>query len=295
MLTEKLADYIQEHGGEIRKESAVLQVDGEKRQVHTKDETFTYQKLIWAADQKTLYENLQGIRLSSVDQYREKLKVASSGDSILTVYMGVDLHPPYFQEHGGAHSFYTPSLEGLSSLKPWIKARDAGVLDDWVKQYLERTTYEISCPALRDPALAPEGKTGLLLSTLMDYNLVRDYEERGRYEELKSLCTKTILQILSQHHFPGLLDKVQFAFCSTPLTIQKETGNAQGAITGWAFTGEIPAEHRFTKIKKAIDTPIPHVYQCGQWTFSPAGLPVSILTGKVAAEAVVKELKTKRK
>lgn len=229
-----------------------------------------------------------------MDRHREKLKKASGGDSILTVYVGADLPPAYFQEHGGAHSFYTPSLEGLSSLKPWSQARDEGTGDDWVKQYLERSTFEISCPVLRDPALAPEGKTGILLSTLMDFSLVREYEESGRYEELKSLCTKTVLQILSRHHFPGLEDKVQFAFCSTPLTIFKETGNFQGAITGWAFTGEIPAEHRLTKIKKSIATPIPHVYQCGQWTFSPAGLPVSVLTGKVAAEAVVKALKTKK-
>ena len=42
---------------------------------------------------------------------------------------------------------------------------------------------------------------------------------------------------------------------------------------------------------KSILTPVPGVFQAGQWTYSPAGLPVSLLTGKIAANRVIKELK----
>ena len=31
-------------------------------------------------------------------------------------------------------------------------------------------------------------------------------------------------------------------------------------------------------------------YQAGQWTYSPSGLPIAILTGKLAADQVTKEL-----
>ena len=41
----------------------------------------------------------------------------------------------------------------------------------------------------------------------------------------------------------------------------------------------------------AIKTPIPGVYQAGQWTYSPSGLPISLLTGKIAADRVIKDLK----
>ena len=37
-------------------------------------------------------------------------------------------------------------------------------------------------------------------------------------------------------------------------------------------------------------TPIPNTYQAGAWTFSPSGLPISILTGKLAADRVNKAL-----
>jgi hypothetical protein len=57
----------------------------------------------------------------------------------------------------------------------------------------------------------------------------------------------------------------------------------------------MPAESRLPKILNAVKTPVPGVFQAGQWTYSPAGLPISILTGKLAADRVIKELsKAKR-
>ena len=32
----------------------------------------------------------------------------------------------------------------------------------------------------------------------------------------------------------------------------------------------------------------PSIFQAGQWTYSPAGLPISILTGKLASDSVLK-------
>ncbi len=80
-------------------------------------------------------------------------------------------------------------------------------------------------------------------------------------------------------------------FSSTPLTMAKVAGNADGAITGWAFANHpVPAENRLPRIMKSIETPIPGIVQAGQWTFSPSGFPISILTGKLAADRVTKEL-----
>ncbi|MGL4548669.1 MAG: hypothetical protein ACRCUV_12250 [Eubacterium aggregans] len=42
------------------------------------------------------------------------------------------------------------------------------------------------------------------------------------------------------------------------------------------------------KITKAVETPFEDILQCGQWTFSPSGLPVSISTGKIAANRCCK-------
>ncbi len=103
-----------------------------------------------------------------------------------------------------------------------------------------------------------------------------------------------MIRVLDSSIFPGLKDAVLHHFSSTPVTMEKYAGNTDGAITGWSFTNHpMPAEDRLPRIMNSIRTPIPGVYQAGQWTFSPSGLPISILTGKLAADKVIRELRVK--
>lgn len=294
VLAEKMTEYIRSMGGEILTETEITHVDSSKHEIRTADgETLSYRKLVWAADQKSLYSEISGTMTPEMEKQKTLVEENEGGDSILTLYIGTSLSPDYFQGKCGAHAFYTPVTKGLSTLPSYDESMEKGLeeMKEWVRSYLKLTTYEISCPALRDESLAPEGKTGLIISTLMDYRLVRKFQEDGAYEAFKKLCTEIISETLASALFPELNEHTEFALCSTPLTILRETGNAEGAITGWAFTGDMPAENRFKKIAKSVMTPIEDVYQCGQWTFSPSGLPVSILTGKLAADEVRKTLK----
>jgi phytoene dehydrogenase-like protein len=164
-------------------------------------------------------------------------------------------------------------------------------LESWLKEFLTYSTYEISIPVLRDPALAPKGQTGLIISLLFDYHLTRLIQEGGWYEDFKALCQREIIQILEGSIYPGIQDKVIHGFVSTPLTLESRTGNTQGAITGWSFTNHpLPVENRLLKVFSVTQTPIPDVFQAGQWTYSPSGLPIAILTGKLAADRVLKAL-----
>ena len=218
---------------------------------------------------------------------------------MLTLYLTADLPPQYFGGIHSPHFFYTPEKAGLSSLpESQIKQADGvftgdrGTLETWMSAYLRLTTYEIAVPALRDSALAPEGKTGLIVSTLTDCALWKHIESLGWYDDFKALCKKEIIHTLTRSVYPELANKVIGGFVSTPLTIERRTGNTDGAITGWAFTNPyIPAVSKMTKIAKSVQTPIPNVWQAGQWIYSPSGFPISILTGKLAADAVLKRLR----
>lgn len=315
-LVSALCDYIAAHQGELALGTEISQIDLNDREVITRDgRRFGYCELIWCGDMKALYRAVEDEQSEPLGQrvreQQQKIRQNSGGDSILTVYLGVDLAPSYFSTRCGPHCFYTPSKAGLSAIEaePWqiVLADPASSAADrqqalkaWVLDYLALTTYEISCPALRDPALAPAGKTGVIVSTLMDYRLVKAIFEVGWYAAVKDLCAEQILTVLEDSLFPGLSGQVELCFCSTPLTIERRTGNSGGAITGWAFrddatAGKFPAVNIFRKIAKSTQTPLPHVFQAGQWTFSPSGLPVSILTGKLAADAVIKRLTKQRR
>lgn len=308
VLAEKITEYIKSHKGDILTETKVSTIHPRKNQITTVNGArYTYKKLVWACDLKQLYKGLDTSDLKSPYKIeRKKLLVEShgGGDSILTLFLGVDLSIDYFKDKCGAHCFYTPSTKGISKAsleavqsenqKSSIHLKNKII--EQLQTYLKHTTYEISCPALRDDSLAPHGQSGLIISTLLDYQLVKEIYQAGWYEEFKELCSKTILETLDKTLFNEISSKVLFSMCSTPLTIEKLTANTDGAITGWAFTDDkLPSETRLKKITKSVYTPIPHVYQAGQWTFSPAGLPVCILTGKVAADEIDKKLRRTKK
>lgn len=294
-LAVQMEQAIRQRGGEILTEAEVTQVETDKHRIHVAGKgVFGYQKMVWAADQNTLYECAVGQQTKAVQQQKALAKKHSGGDSILTVFLGLHADADRFRNTCGAHSFYTPSKKGLSSIESWQQAQQRGIeaLFGWVDEYLKHTTYEISCPCLRDSTLAPQGCVGLIVSTLMDYELVRYMQQCGRYAEFKERCIETIVQGLDASMKLEIFEALDVSFCATPLTIERETGNSQGAITGWAFgSGQMPAENRFAKIANSVNTPIQDVVQCGQWTFSPSGLPISILTGKLAADAIRKKWK----
>ena len=297
ILADKLADYICARAGEIVTETAVLKIYPKEREVVLSNNSIIcYKQLIWAADQKMLCKAVQPPYSRS---FRRKCRItekARGAESILTIFIGSDLGRDFFKNHCGAHTFYTPSKEGISNMPDWKQIAADGKMEElllWLGNYLERTTYEISCPSLCDPALAPVGKTGVIISTLMDYALVKMFSDAGEYERYKNYCKDKIIQILENTIFPEFAKSVRFSMCATPMTLAEKIGNDNGTITGWSFSNSIiPSEKRFRKIQNSVRTPVKDMMQCGQWTFSPGGLPVCILTGRLAAKRAEKALKT---
>lgn len=298
-LAEEMARFIEDHGGAISTDTEIIAVDPEKRRVtDAQGQTHSYRELIWAADLKTLYRMMDpeaigdnAIKRAAVER-QTAMAGKTGGDSVFTLYLALDLDKSYFSDRASPHFFYTPRRDGQSKAGPWPVGESRETIEAWLEKFFILTTYEISCPVMRDPTLAPPGKTGLIVSVLFDYNLTKHIEAAGWYDAFKTYSEDCILNTLDASVFPGIKDAVLDRFSATPLSIARITGNADGAITGWAFTNaSIPVEHRLPKIAKAIRTPIPGIFKAGQWAFSPSGLPTSILTGKLAADAAVKALK----
>ncbi len=303
MLIHTLEDYYQEQGGHVSLNTEITKVDPEKQTVTDQNgTTYGYQKLLWASDLNRLYQmsDLEQIKdetiKSQAKAYQSEINAYRGGDSIQAVYATVDLDPSFFKNVCSEHFFYTPSTKGLyhsfSLLKAVLERKEKDEMIQWVKTYLEQTTYEISIPALRNEALAPKGQTGLIISTLMDYDFVKAVEEMGWYAEYKKLTEDMILDVLEKSKYKGFKEKIIDVFSYTPLTLEKRTGNKDGAITGWAFTNpKMPVVHKTAQVAKSVLTKLPNVYQAGQWSYSPAGLPISILTGKLASDQIHKKLK----
>jgi phytoene dehydrogenase-like protein len=307
-LPRALERFILAQRGEIRTGTQITRLDPAARQAtDATGNVYRYQRLVWAADLKTLYRitELASLADGQARKIRARqlaLEDKRGGDSVLTLYLMVNLDKTYFGRISSPHFFYTPSLSGLSGAsvqqlvkqEPGQAARftaDRERITAWLRRHLELTTYEISCPALRDDTLAPQGQTGLIVSLLFDYALTKHIQGLGWYEAFRELVAERVIEVLDKSIYPGLSAAVMESFTSTPLTIERVTGNTEGAITGWAFTNaSMPAVNSLPLVALSVLTPIPGIYQAGQWTYSPSGLPISILTGRLAANRVLKDL-----
>jgi phytoene dehydrogenase-like protein len=302
-LVDKLVAFIERHGGTIRTSTEIVALDPDQQLVvDAQGGTHEYGRLIWAADQKALYRlvDLDGLAdaqvRSAARERRELIADKAGNDSVLTVFLALDLDKGHFASRASEHFFYTPSRTGQSAAGPIPTGEDREAVEAWLKRFFALTTYEISCPVLRDSALAPQGKTGLILSVLFDYTLTKHVQDTGWYDAFKSFAETCMIDTLDGSIYPGIKDAVLFTSTSTPVTMARIAGTADGAITGWAFTNALmPAESRLPRILNAIKTPLPGVLQAGQWTYSPSGLPISILTGKLAADRAIKELSKAQK
>lgn len=302
-----IENYCVEHGAEIKVSTSIESLHPEEKYViDNNGNRFEYDNLVWAGDMKQLYnvipvEKLANQKLiNTVTETRKKLEHLKGGDSVFTVYLTVDEGREYFSKICTGHFFYTSDKTGLSTViksdtelfvneNTVDKAELKKQIIEYLNEYCRLNTFEISIPVLRDPDMAPEGKSGLIVSLLYDYRLAKRIEEYGWSEEIRLFMEKSFIDILDESTFPGIKNKISGCFSSSPLTIEKRTRNTEGGITGWAFTNPfMPSESRMLKVAAAVDTPLPSIFQAGQWVYSPSGFPISILTGKLAADKALK-------
>ena len=300
-LAEAIESRFLELGGEIKRETIIERVEASKHRVRDQNHVnYTYENLIWAADLKTFYritdtEGFSAKIRAKFENAKSRLLEKRGGDSVFTMYVEVDEPKISFQKIANGHFFYTPSKQGLgethwSELDQILKAPgefDKPQILSWLDKFLALNTYEISIPALKDPDLAPEGKTGLIISFLTEYDLFKMIADAGWYKEFITDIEDRIIKVLAESVYPMLKDKVMARFSFSPLSYENRVGSSEGAITGWSFQESIPVVNKIQSANRAVQTPIPSIYQAGQWTYSPAGVPMSILTGKLAANKIL--------
>jgi len=300
-LIDAMKDKILELGGQIKTETMVTVVSPVDHSVSDSSGTiYTYKNLIWAADLKTLY------RISKVDNLPAKVKAGfeevkvnmlkhRGGESVVTLFLQVDEPLESFAEIANGHFFYTPSRQGMGEthrrelqdlLSNFNNLGKQEVLA-WLDRFISLNTFEISIPGLKDKELAPSGKTGVIISLLARYELFDKVQESGWLEEFVSGFEQRVIRVISTSVYPMLKDKVIDSFLSTPLSIQNRIGSSEGAIVGWEFKQEMPVINQIQIAGRSVLTPLPSIYQAGQWAYSPAGVPMAILTGKLAANKAI--------
>lgn len=304
-LSDALKNKVTEYGGEIKTETKVVELKAAPGLVKDiNDNIYRYDNLIWAADLKTFYKITETDGLvpkikSSFEDSKNRILKNRGGDSVFSLFLGVNEPLESFRKIAHGHFFYTPSKLGLgethrkeldSLLSNFGKADKQQVLT-WLDKFTRLNTYEISIPGLKDPELVPSGKTGIIISFLAEYDLFSKIQEAGWLDEFIQELENRVLSVISDSVYPMLKDKIVSRFSFSPLSIENRVGSSEGAITGWSFQKYMPVVNRIQLADRSVLTPVPSIYQAGQWAYSPAGVPMSILTGKLAADRILKQMK----
>ncbi|MCK7493377.1 MAG: hypothetical protein MZW92_19755 [Comamonadaceae bacterium] len=168
------------------------------------------------------------------------------GDSVFSLFLEVDEPLESFGKIAHGHFFYTPSKTGLGEthrgeldhlLNNFEKIDKERILA-WLDKFTRLNTYEISVPGLKDPELAPPGKTGLIISFLAEYDLFRLVQEAGWLDEFIAELENRVLQVISDSVYPMLKDKIIVRFSFSPLSIENRVGSSEGRHNGMVVSKE---------------------------------------------------------
>jgi phytoene dehydrogenase-like protein len=305
-LPESLARLIRAEGGQILTNTEIVKIDPTGKKLMDQHGTeYSYDYLVWCADLKTLYEQTDAGGLhtriqQSIEEEKRKYSAAKTGESVFTMFLAVDEAPEAFGKISKGHFIYTPRTEGLGDLHRGTLERiksdftriSKQEICQWLKDFCRYNSYEISIPVLKDRSLAPENKTGLIVSLLFDGELFGLIDRAGWYDEFRHEASECMLESLEGSLYPGLRDKIIFRETATPLTLMKRFNTTNGAITGWSLEQRPPVPNSLTAVSSTPHTAIPGVYKAGQWSYSPSGVPVAILTGRIAAGAILKKIRS---
>jgi len=143
-----------------------------------------------------------------------------------------------------------------------------------------------------DPSLAPPGKSIVVTTLSSDQSYWKElYKDREQYEaEKKDIAVKVIDQL--ERRLPGISEQIEVVDVSTPMTVERYTGNWQGSQEGWLITTETVG----MVMGKGMDKTLPgldNFYMCGQWVEPGGGVSTSAVSGKTVIKAVCRKDKKK--
>ena len=136
-----------------------------------------------------------------------------------------------------------------------------------------------------DPAYSPAGKTSMTTSLGGNtYDFWLKAKQNGTYaEEKKKLGDSIIKAIESQ--MPEIKGKVEICDVATPLTYERYCGTWKGS-----WMTDMTQDMSMEPYPATVDG-INCLYFAGQRMMPPGGLPVALITGKIAVQYLCEEMK----
>ncbi|WP_242337736.1 MULTISPECIES: NAD(P)/FAD-dependent oxidoreductase [Anaeromyxobacter] len=280
----------------FRRTVAALDVSGDRAvAVRTaRGERLEAEEVVYTGDYRFAVHRLVGRERFSPAALA-RLDRARTSDALVSVYLGLDLAPEALRERlRTSHVFYFPSFACKTALDPADP-------DAHRHAFLEVTAH-----GLRDPSLAPAGKSALVVQAFTRHDwqdgwrtglsgdpareAARPPPRPAAYRALKRQVAAELLEKLDGL-VPGVADRVVHLDVGAPPSTVRFTRNAFGGSCGFelnlrSFPFSNPLAH--------VETPLENFHTAGHFTVWPGTVPTAALSGKIAARRAHARLARRR-
>jgi phytoene desaturase len=273
-LGEAMVGMIEEAGGTVVTGAEVTRIhmaEGRVSGVETADgRFFGANAVVSACDARTTFLKMLDPQYVPAN-LREKLPRMDLSPSIFQVHLGVDMDlEPYRKD-----------IKRLNFIYPYDDIDRA--MDNFPNGNVEDAAFFLYVATFHQPEMAPPGQHSLKLEAYTRLNAKGIDWERDKEEIAKVFIRR------SEKLIPNLGQHIVTQALRTPVDLQRDTGNSEGAFAGWAFTPELLSRERPSQ-----RTPVPGLYLAGHWTTPTAGVPWVMVSGFNTAGMVIADARGRK-
>jgi phytoene dehydrogenase-like protein len=239
------------------------------------------EKILVEADPAGRGDRAVGVRLVDGSEHRADV-VISAADGHATIFDM--LEGRYVSDK--VRGYY----EKLPIYKSWVQvslgvarnlSNEASRVSYWIDEPIDIAGEKIDRIDIRqfsmDPTMAPPGKSVVIVIFDSDHAYWKELcKDPERYEaEKKDIAVKVIDRL--ERRLPGISGQIEVVDVSTPMTVERYTGNWQGSQEGWLITTDTIM---IMGIGMGKTLPgLTNFYMAGQWVEPGGGVSASALSG----------------
>lgn len=259
-----LAENFRELGGDLKLKSYVDKIitkNGAAVGISCNNTIYEADYVISAGDYKKTFLELLDDKSPIPKAMQDKIGSAAVSEGFFTVYLGLNMSNEKLGEYMKApHAFISDEKPGCD-----IYNSEDG-------EYFSKSAVSLHSVSMINPKLAPDGKSSLMLQTVVPYRWMNNWGD-GDSEEYRQLKEKAMNALIdsASRLIPGLKECIEYKDAATPLTYERFTHNTDGASSAWSWNPKKKFYNNSMDIK--IGTPVKNLYIGSCWAMQIGGIP----------------------
>jgi len=272
-----LAENFRKLGGDLKLNSYVDKIitkNGAAVGVSCKNAVYDGDYVISAGDYKKTFLKLLDDKSLIPQAVQDNIDKSPVSEGFFTVYLGLNMSN---EELGKYMKVYHVFVLDHKSGYDIYNSEDG--------DFFSKTSVSLYSPSMVNPKHAPEGKSSLMLQTMVPYRWMKNWGggDKKVYGQLKEKAMNAMIDSASRL-VPGLKECIEYKDAATPLTYERFTHNTDGASSAWSWN----PKKKFYKntMSVNIDTPVKNLYIGSCWAMQIGGVPGALAAAYQCAKKI---------